>query len=310
MKMAANPVVPIDRLSSLLERFRVRARLFHNGPLCGVSVFDAQPGRGFLHVMRSGDLELRHRARGLPRRVRVTEPSLLFYPRPVLHEFRNPPVEGSDFTCAEVEFEGGDLHPLVRALPPLLLLPLSRVQGLEMSLHLLFAETEQVRCGQRVLADRLFEVVLIQLLRWLLDHPEEGHVDQGLMVGLSDPRIARALTAMHEQPGHPWDLASLARLAGMSRSTFASRFKGSVGQGPAAYLADWRMTLAQQQLRDGRPVKQIADDLGYANPSALSRVFSQRVGLSPREWRAAQGALDESVALADEMDGTRGRFPG
>jgi AraC-like DNA-binding protein len=44
--------------------------------------------------------------------------------------------------------------------------------------------------------------------------------------------------------------------------------------------------LAQQLLRQGRPVKWMAPELGYANASALSRVFAQRMGLSPRQWRA------------------------
>ncbi len=290
----------IDRLSTLLESFRVRARLFHNGPLCGVSVFDAKPGRGFLHLMRRGTLEVRHKDTGLPKRVKVTEPSLVFYPKPVLHEFRNPPAEGSDFTCAEVEFEGGELHPLVRALPSFVLLPISRVQGLELSLTLLFAETEQLRCGQRVLADRLFEVVLIQLLRWLVDNPTDGSFQQGLLSGLSDPKLALALVAMHDEPGRVWALQDLADVAGMSRSSFASRFKAAVGQAPAAYLADWRLSLAQQQLKRGRSIKQLADELGYANPSALSRVFSQRVGASPREWLAAHQSAGDAMGSADE----------
>lgn len=282
----------IDRLSSLLENFRVHARLFHNGPLCGVSVFDAKPGRGFLHVMRCGTMEVRHRVSGLPKKIKVIEPSLVFYPRPLLHEFRNPPIEGSEFTCAEIEFEGGDLHPLVRALPPMVLLPLSRVEGLELSLKLLFSETEQLRCGQRILADRLFEVVLIQLLRWLIDNPSEGAIHHGLMAGLADPKLAKAIVAMHDRPGENWGLQELAQIAGMSRSSFASRFKEAVGQTPAAYLADWRLSLAQQQLKLGRSIKQLSDKLGYANPSALSRVFTQRVGVSPREWRATQADID------------------
>ncbi|WP_458233038.1 cupin domain-containing protein, partial [Roseateles sp. P5_E8] len=53
---------PLDRLSPLFERFRVRASLFHTGPLCGVTHFDAQPSRGFLHVMRNGEMEVRHAA--------------------------------------------------------------------------------------------------------------------------------------------------------------------------------------------------------------------------------------------------------
>lgn len=279
----------VDRLSSLLERCRVRAQLFHQGPLCGVSPFPALPGRGFLHVMRRGRLELRHAPRtGLPRLLKVNEPSLLFYPRPVAHVFHNPPEEGSDFVCAELAFEGGEANPLVRALPPLVLLPLARVDGLEAALALLFAETERLRCGQRLLADRLFEVVLIQLLRWLIDHPAEAGVQSGLISGLSDPRLARALVAVHDAPGQDWSLAALAQQAGMSRSAFAAQFKAVVGQTPAAYLADWRLTLAQAALRAGRPVKGIADELGYAGASALSRLFSQRVGMSPREWLAAQ----------------------
>ncbi|MCX2861304.1 AraC family transcriptional regulator [Paucibacter sp. PLA-PC-4] len=278
--------LPLDRLSGLMEQFKVRARLFHHGPLCGISRFPAEPGRGFLHVMRRGELELRHGAKHteLPRRLLVTEPTLLFYPRPLTHEFRNPPEDGSDFVCAELEFDGGDHNPLVRALPPLIVLPLACVEGLEPALALLFSEAERLRCGHRLLADRLFEVVLIQLLRWLIDHPAEAGISPGLLSGLADPRLARALVALHERPGEPWSLAAMAAEAGMSRSSFAAAFKAGVGQPPADYLAGWRLSLAQTQLRQGRQVKQIADELGYASAPALSRLFSQRLGLSPRQW--------------------------
>jgi AraC-like DNA-binding protein len=57
-----------------------------------------------------------------------------------------------------------------------------------------------------------------------------------------------------------------------------------VGETPADYLTQWRLSLAQAQLRSGQSLKQIADELGYANASALSRVFTQKVGVSPREW--------------------------
>jgi AraC-like DNA-binding protein len=72
----------------------------------------------------------------------------------------------------------------------------------------------------------------------------------------------------------------------MSRSAFAGRFKRVVGVAPAEYLTDWRMAIAKKQLSQGRAVKLIAPDLGYANASALSRVFAQRAGMSPREWLA------------------------
>lgn len=279
------PPPPIDRLSGLLERFPVRAQLSFTGTLCGVQSFAPPPGTGYLHVLRRGTLKVTHPPRqGVPARLQLNEPSLLFYPRAVTHHFHNPPVEGADFTCAQLQFDGGRAHPLVRTLPGLIVLPLARVDGLAAALDLLFAETDRVRCGHRLLADRLFEVVLIQTLRWLLDHPAEAGVPPGLVTGLSDPRLARAIVALHEQPGEPWRVEQLAALAGLSRTRFIERFRERVGQTPAAYLADWRIGLAQAGLRQGVSIKQLAGDLGYANPSALSRAFAVRAGCSPRDW--------------------------
>ncbi|MFC7301694.1 AraC family transcriptional regulator [Cognatiluteimonas weifangensis] len=296
--MSAEPA--LDRLSGLLQRFRVGARLSFAGTLCGVHAFPAQPGQGALHVLRRGSLEVTHPGRSdLPRRLRLQAPAVLFYPRPATHLFHNPPVDGSDFTCALVDFDGGERHPLARALPPLIALPLETVEGLEDSLRLLFAETTRVRCGHRLLADRLFEVVLIQLLRWLLDHPAEAGIRPGLITGLSDPRLARALVAMHEAPGAAWSLQRLAGVAGMSRTSFATTFKAVVGQTPADYLAQWRMALAQVGLREGVALKLLADELGYANPSALSRAFSARTGLAPRDWvkRMQRGVGADAASL-------------
>jgi AraC-like DNA-binding protein len=279
------PTLALDRLSSLLERFQVSAHLFHTGALCGITSFDAQPGRGFLHVLRKGEMVVtHHHGANAIQRLEVSEPTLLFYPQPLAHQFHNAPKDGSDFTCASVYFEGGANHPLVRALPPIIVLPLAQVPGLAGAMDLLFLEADQMRCGHRLMVDRLFEVVLLQLLRWLLDHGEESGVSMGLVSGLADPQLARALTAIHESPQNPWSLESLADLAAMSRSSFAVRFKRVVGVAPAEYLTDWRMALAKKQLSQGRAVKLIAPDLGYANASALSRVFAQRTGMSPREW--------------------------
>ncbi len=283
--MSAEPA--LDRLSVLLERFRVRTHLFHAGPLCGVDKFEAVPGRGFLHLLRRGEMVVTHHASdGVLRKVEIREPTLLFYPQPLTHTFHNAPVGGSDFVCAAVTFAGGADHPIVRALPPLVVVPLARVEGLDAALALLFGEAERASCGQRLLADRLFEVVLVQLLRWMLDHPAECGISQGLLAGLGDPALARALTRLHEHPGQAWTLEAMAQQAGMSRSAFAARFKEIIGTTPADYLTDWRLALAKARLRRGDAVKLIADELGYANASALSRVFAQRVGMSPRAWLA------------------------
>jgi AraC-like DNA-binding protein len=279
----------LDRLSGLLERFRVHAHLLHAGPLCGVTHFDARAGRGFLHVLRRGTMEVRHReADGAPVRLLVSEPTLLFYPRPLEHLFHNTPGDGADFVCATLDFDGGTQHPLARALPALVVLPLKDVDGLAQTLALLFAETERVRCGHRLLADRLFDVLLVQLLRWMLDHPRQAVLAPGVLQGLADPQLARVLVALHERPGADWTLATMARQAGMSRSNFAARFHARVGEPPAAYLLRWRVALAARLLRDGRSLKFSADALGYGDASSLSRAFTHQMGQSPREWLRSQ----------------------
>lgn len=283
--MSSTSAGPVDRLSGLLERFRVHAHLFHAGPLCGVTHFDAREGRGFLHVLRRGEMVVTHRPRsGAPRKIKVSEPTLLLYARPLEHQFHNAPTEGSDFVCATVDFVGGVRHPVVAALPPVVVLPLRSVEGIEQTLALLFAETERVRCGQRLLADRLFEVLLLQVLRWLLDHPEHGGMTEGLIHGLAHPKLARALTAMHETPGAAWALEPMAKAAGMSRSAFAAEFKLQLGVTPAEYLLRWRISLAQSMLLAGSSIKLASEKLGYASAASFSRAFVQSVGLSPRAW--------------------------
>ncbi len=278
----------VDRLSALLERFRVHAHLFHAGPLCGLTRFDARPGRGFLHVLRRGEMVVTHRGAGQTAdRIALEEPTLLFYPRAFEHAFENPPEDGSDFVCATLDFEGGAAHPLVRALPDVMVVPLSAVAGLAPTLDLLFAESERVRCGQRLLADRLFEVLLLQLLRWLLDHPQHYALPAGLLSGLAHPQLARVLTALHEQPGQPWSLASMASTAGMSRSAFAACFKEHVGTSPADYLKHWRISIAQSLLISGTSIKSASHQLGYSSAAALSRAFAQSVGVAPRTWLQA-----------------------
>lgn len=278
---------PLDRLSALFERFRVRASLFHSGKLCELVRFEAEPGRGFLHVLRAGQLELSHP--GERARIRITEPSLIFYPRAKAHVFHESPAEGLDLVCATIAFAGGDTHPVARALPALVRLPLQQVPELSATLALLFAESEPGRCGQRLLLDRLFEVLLLQLLRHLLNHPDEAGLPAGMLAGLTEPRLARVLTMLHEAPEQDWRLERMATIAGMSRTAFINTFRSHLAQTPADYLTTLRVQLAQQQLLAGEPIKRVSDALGYSSASAFTRAFTGVIGQAPRHWLQQQG---------------------
>lgn len=273
----------VDRLAALFERFSVRARAFHAGVLCGVNTLEAREPYGQLHLIRNGTVDVHH---GAQRAVRITEPSLLLYPKPLAHRFVTDRREGATFVCAHVEFEGGATHPLLSALPPFVCMPIGRLQACEPVLQLLFAEAESSNCGRQALLDRLFEVVLIQILRELM---EQHDVRAGLLSGLAHPRLRQALVAMHEAPGREWSLEDLAREAGMSRTVFATTFRETVGLTPLAYLQRWRIGLAQQQLRRGMSLKLIAAEVGYGSEAALSRAFHAQTGMSPRAWRKTSG---------------------
>jgi len=275
-----------DRLASLLEHFAISARIFHTGTLCGTNDPGVQDGVGQLHLVREGAVDVIH---GDTTVARITEPSLLLYPLPMAHRFRTDPQRGADFVCANIVFEGGAANPLVTALPAFICRPLSALQGIEPILNLLFAEAFEQNCGRAAVLDRLFEIVLIQVLRNLM---EDGSIQVGMLAGMGHPRLRLALIAMHEKPAQEWSLEDLAQQAGMSRSVFANTFRERVGCTPGVYLQRWRMGLAQRSLLQGRPLKLIAIEVGYGSEAAFSRAFKASCGMSPRQWCAVrQGAV-------------------
>ncbi|MBX3659805.1 MAG: helix-turn-helix transcriptional regulator [Ramlibacter sp.] len=306
--MDAPPLPPTpDRLSGLLRHFHVQARMFHSGPLCGTTGFYDGPDYGYLHVLQAGSLKIAHYGDASPLgEATLTEPTLVFYPAAAPHRFITPTDGSTRMVCATLRFEAGPAHPVAAALPPLLLVPLAEVAPVAHTSRALFAEampddgTAAPACGRQLVCDRLFEALLVQLLRWLIDRgqpPGQAHAAsaapaQSLLAGLAHPQLARALTALHEQPGAPWDLPGLAGAAGMSRSAFAAAFRNTVGSTPGDYLARWRVVLAAQQLARGTPLKQVAFRLGYSSPAALSRAFAAHRGQTPRAWLKSQEASE------------------
>jgi AraC-like DNA-binding protein len=136
--------------------------------------------------------------------------------------------------------------------------------------------------------DRLVEVLVIQLLRHAI---AERLVDAGIMAGLSDARLAKAISALHDAPARAWTLEAMASVAGMSRARFAAHSAHTVSMPPGDYITGWRLGLARRLLRRGLAVKLVAVDAGCANPGAFGRVFLQRVADSRRQ-----------LLFADDLD--------
>jgi len=267
-----------DKLEGILEHFSLRARVFQNGLLCRSSNFDGNNGLGYLHVLRAGSLKIK--IPGEPEH-NLNQPSLFFTINPIAH-YLYPEKSGADLVCASFDFNQGINNPLTHALPKAILLNLNETPSLNASLQLLFFEAADTVTGQQALLDRLIEVIIIQLLRELI-HKE--HIQTGLLAGLSEPKLAKAIIAMHKEPATPWTLDSLAKVAGMSRARFASKFREIVGTTPGNYLIEWRIGVAQSLIRKGKSLESVAENTGYANASALSRAFSATVGVSPSKWK-------------------------
>lgn len=294
-----------DRLTALLQRFELRARTYHSGALCGSVHFDGQDGMAHLHVLCEGRLTVSHPDGS---RHELTEPTALFYPRPLRHALAVADGRSAGLVCAAIDF-GQAENPLLRSLPDVLAIPLAGMPAFEATQALLFDEALGRRCGHPVVVDRLTEVLIVQLLRHAIEHKQ---ADAGLMAGLSDRRLARALTAMHAEPSKAWTLDSLAAQAHMSRSRFAARFREVLGTTPGEYLAQWRVGVAQGLLRRGLAVKEVAPQVGYGDARSFGRAFAQAVGASPTEWLGARPARPGRTGGKQALQphacpGTRGR---
>ncbi|MBV8035582.1 AraC family transcriptional regulator [Roseateles sp.] len=137
------------------------------------------------------------------------------------------------------------------------------------------------RPGHEFMLSRLVGMMLIEAMR----STTAGSAPPGLLRGLGDERLAVALTQMHAHASRRWTVGQLAETAALSRSAFFDRFTRAVGVAPMEYLLAWRMELAKDLLRrEGLPVAEVAERVGYASTSAFSTAFSRHVGQSPRQY--------------------------
>lgn len=266
-----------DRLVWLLKHFELKARVFQSGPLCRSTRFDARDGLGYIHVLQAGALRVEHQSQpGLL----LDVPTLFMYMNPTSHRLI-PQDDRVEMVCASFDFGATLRNPLAQALPHVVLIPLADAHSLDATLAILFREAAELHCGRQAVLDRLIEVVIVQVLRDLMDRKR---LEFGLLAGLADPRLMKAINAMHADPARPWSLEELAATAGMSRARFAAAFREIVGMTPMAYLGEWRIGLAQSLLRKGKPVQLVADLVGYGSASALTRMFRSQTGRTPTQW--------------------------
>lgn len=200
---------------------------------------------------------------------------------------------GGDFFLVGSRFGVSSAHVdwLLGLLPPIVHIRDQPGEALRWSVEQMMRELRDPRPGSMMVMRQLAHLMLVQALRV---HMESSVGDRdGWFFALGDRQLGAALRAMHAEPARPWTLEALGRIAGMSRSTFALRFKERTGEPPMQYLARWRMLLACERLEHtADSVSAIALSLGYESESAFSTAFKRMVGCSPRRYaRAGKSGL-------------------
>ncbi len=192
----------------------------------------------------------------------------------------------TQMVCGHFTFRDGADHPLLRALPPQLVITAgdrARAPLLDETLRLLTRRIFEAGPGSCVAVTRLSEAAFVELLRaGVREAPEMASV----LAALADKQIGRSLEIMHARPQEVWTVETLAQEAGMSRSRFAEKFRGLIGMSPLAYLSEWRLQKALSLLDNGGcTVQQAAARSGYQSAAAFSRAFSAKFGAAPTAYR-------------------------
>lgn len=201
--------------------------------------------------------------------------------------------------------DGADM--LLGMLPPIVhLRSESDKAALRWSMERMMQELREPQPGGFLVAQHLAHMMLVQALRLHLTEGLKGGV--GWLFALSDKQMSAAINAMHKDSARRWTLSELADSAGMSRSSFALKFKQTVGTSPLEYLTRWRMLRAGDRLANSSdPVSVIARSLGYESESAFSTAFKRVMGRSPREYSrgrhpASPADSETEASRADRLE--------
>jgi AraC-like DNA-binding protein len=127
---------------------------------------------------------------------------------------------------------------------------------------------------------RLVSFLAALIARWAdLDGPPA--------IGQESHAVARVRDYLDAHLGENVDLATLARIAGLSRSHFIRAFRRETGLAPHSYLMDRRFRAAGRLLGRGETPGDVAAACGFFDQSHLNRVFKARMAVTPGAYRAA-----------------------
>lgn len=101
------------------------------------------------------------------------------------------------------------------------------------------------------------------------------------------PLLSRLCASLLESPGEESRLDQLAARHGTTTRTLARRFRAETAMSFSAWRRRARLLRALAWIAEGKPILEVALDLGYDSPSAFSAMFKREFGVAPTRHRNA-----------------------
>lgn len=294
----------MDILNDVLKTLRLTSQVFLHAKFCKQWVIDIESLnlQVSFHVIAHGDCWLH--TQDIPTPVALHVGDLVICLRNTPHYVTNnsdlppddlprnkpnpdeaSPEESTSLICGQCEFLQYYWNPILEAMPNIMVIPTTDSAGTNLAsvISLMISEIKSAGNGSNAIIDRLSDILFIEAIRTYIQVNDNS---KGYIAALQDQRISKALTVFHKQPAISWSVQSLSEEAGMSRSSFADKFKQMVSMSPMEYVTGWRMQYAYDALTsDNKSVMQIAEDCGYQSEPAFRKSFKKQFGVGPGSVR-------------------------